>query len=67
MTRRFDSPLHRLVVGAVRHADAIELPEAEHGPDYHERFIATDEDLREAALAFARSLSPVDRKRLGAP
>lgn len=52
---------------AVRHADAIERPEDldERRPDWHERFMQTDEDLREAALAFARSLGKADRERLG--
>lgn len=52
---------------AVRHADAIEHPEDldERRPDWHERLTQTDEDFRESALAFARSLSKADRERLG--
>lgn len=65
--RNGDSALHRLVRGAVKHADAIEHPEDRDArkPDWHERFMRTAEELREAALDFARSLSKADRERLG--
>jgi hypothetical protein len=56
---------YRLLVAAVKYADALEQPEAAQGPDFHERFMAADEENREAALAFARPLTKADRERLG--
>lgn len=55
-----DNRLRDLVVAAVRHADQIESK-----VDDPDAFMQTDEDLREAALAFERSLSAADRERLG--
>ena len=67
--RRGTAPdrMFTLVCAAVRHADAIEAPEPLRAadPGWNDRFIETDEDLREAALAYARGLSPADRARLG--
>lgn len=63
-----DSAILRLVRAAVRFADAIEQPESldPTKPDYCQRFIAADEESREAMLAYARSLGPSERRRLGA-
>ena len=60
-----DNTLRSLVRAAVRMADAIERPEdPEPHPDACQRFIAADEELREACLAFTRGLSATDRARL---
>lgn len=67
MTRP-DPILRRLVVAAVRLADVIEVPEsaATTTDEYNRRFMAADEELREASLAYARGLGESDRRRLGA-
>ena len=61
--RKPDPAILRLVVAAVRHGVHFE-PGA---PDEdHDAFMATDEELREAAIAYRRSLSQGDRKRIAA-
>jgi hypothetical protein len=62
-----DQDLFRRLLGAsVRFADVIETPESSYtlSDEYNRAFMAADEDLREACLAYARSLSSVGRKRL---
>jgi hypothetical protein len=58
--------LRRLVRAAVRFADVIETPESVYtlSDSYNRAFMACDEEMREAALAYARGLMDHDRKRL---
>lgn len=63
-TRRLRA-LHRLVVAAVKHADAIEEPKAVTGPDKYDRSMSTGAAVSAAAIDFARSLSKTDRERFG--
>lgn len=55
--RSGDSALHTLVRGAVRLANALEADD--------DTACMRGDELWEAALAFARSLSAADRERLG--
>lgn len=56
-----------LMRAAVRFVGVIEMPESEYtlSDDYNRAFMQADEGVREATLAYARSLSDADRRRLG--
>ncbi len=66
MKTRPDSSLRRLVRAAIRLADVLDCPESAYtlSDEYNRKFMAIDEDLREATLAYARGLLDHDRKRL---
>jgi len=66
VTARPDPALRRLVRAAVKMADIVAVPQGEYTmtDEYTNRFMACDEELREASIAFANSLPDHDRKRL---
>lgn len=61
-----DLPLRRLVRAAVRMADVLAVPESARtlSDSYLHTFMQCDEELREAAIAYANGLPDHDRERL---
>lgn len=59
---RAEPVMRRLARAAVRMADIFDLPPGPDDAIASDEFMAADEELREASLAYARSLSPTVRK-----
>jgi len=66
VSRRDKDHVFPLVRAAVRFAAVLETPEGPHtlSDEYTSSFMHADEELREAALAIYRSLSPRERERI---